>query len=108
MPIYTALEFVILSIFFIYLFDKSRKWMVFVPIGTALIILNSVFIFVFDMKAVSVALATSVSAIFNFLILYYFLQNKTTQIKMFEKENYLSFFKRCGVPVNSIMVAFSY
>ncbi|NGX49166.1 MAG: Lipid II flippase MurJ [Candidatus Anoxychlamydiales bacterium] len=64
------------------------------------ILLNSVFIFVFHMKSASVAIATSLSAILNFLILNYYLKKKFTKfgtsenlIKIYEKDIYKRFFK---------------
>jgi len=55
------------------------------------IVLNSIFIFVFNMKSLSIAIATSLSSILNFMILSYFL-NKIFR-NIFEKETYFSFFK---------------
>ncbi|NGX40657.1 MAG: Lipid II flippase MurJ [Candidatus Anoxychlamydiales bacterium] len=67
------------------------------------ILLNSIFIFVFHMKSASVAIATSLSAILNFLILNYFLKKKFTKFgtsenltnfeKIYEKDIFKKFFK---------------
>ncbi|NGX32388.1 MAG: Lipid II flippase MurJ [Candidatus Anoxychlamydiales bacterium] len=64
------------------------------------ILLNSIFIFVFHMKSASVAIATSLSAILNFLILNYYLKKKFTKlgtseslIKIYEKNIFKKFFK---------------
>ncbi|KKK93270.1 hypothetical protein LCGC14_2694560, partial [marine sediment metagenome] len=67
------------------------------------ILLNSIFIFVFHMKSASVAIATSISAILNFLILNYFLKKKFTKFgtsenltnfeKIYEKDIFKKFFK---------------
>ena len=64
------------------------------------ILLNSIFIFVFHMKSASVAIATSISAILNFLILNYFLKKKFVKlgtsknlIKIYEKDIFKKFFK---------------
>ena len=90
-PIYTALEFAILSIFFIFLFDKSRKWMIFVPIGTALIILNSVFIQELDEYASN----TKIIRYFLFIILsiysFFFLLVKDYDIVIKQVVKYFVF-----------------
>ena len=90
-PIYTALEFAILSIFFIFLFDKSRKWMIFVPIGTLLIILNSVFIQELDEYASN----TKIISYFLFIILsiysFFFLLVKDYDIVIKQVVKYFVF-----------------
>ena len=90
-PIYTALEFAILSIFFIFLFDKSRKWMAFVPIGTVLIILNSVFIQELDQYASN----TKIISYFLFIILsiysFFFLLIKDYDILIKQVVKYFVF-----------------
>jgi peptidoglycan biosynthesis protein MviN/MurJ (putative lipid II flippase) len=55
------------------------------------VILNSIFIFIFDMKSLSIAIATSISSIFNFLLLNYYLKKSDKTI--FQKSNFLSYFK---------------
>ncbi|NGX34306.1 MAG: Lipid II flippase MurJ [Candidatus Anoxychlamydiales bacterium] len=65
------------------------------------ILLNSIFIFGFQMKSTSVAIATSISAIFNFLILNYFLKKKFGNLHVkiekienfYEKDIFKKFFK---------------
>ncbi|NGX63222.1 MAG: Lipid II flippase MurJ [Candidatus Anoxychlamydiales bacterium] len=55
------------------------------------IILNSIFIFIFNMQSMSVAISTSISALFNFLLLSYFLKKRF--LKIFDKFLFTSFFK---------------
>ncbi|MBI5346780.1 MAG: murein biosynthesis integral membrane protein MurJ [Chlamydiae bacterium] len=55
------------------------------------ILLNSLFVFAFDMKALSIAVATSLSAFLNALILFYYLQKE--QKDLFDKKIIITFFK---------------
>lgn len=72
------------------------------------VILNSLFVFVFDMKSLSVAIATSISSFLNFLILYYFLKKRFVDI--FEKDLFFSFFKVmvCSVFAAIVTIIFGY
>ncbi|MFA6118473.1 MAG: murein biosynthesis integral membrane protein MurJ [Parachlamydiales bacterium] len=62
------------------------------------VILNSVFIFIFDMKSISIAIATSVSSVFNFYLLWHFLRKPNESV--FRKEHLLGFFK---ISITSVM-----
>ncbi|MBN2479336.1 MAG: murein biosynthesis integral membrane protein MurJ [Parachlamydiales bacterium] len=55
------------------------------------ILLNAVFVFVFDLKSISIAISTSIAAFFNFLILNYFLLKKFKDI--YQKDLFFSFVK---------------
>jgi len=55
------------------------------------ILLNAIFIFLFNMKSISIAIATSVSCIFNFFILFYFLKKRFSNL--FQKDLFTAFFK---------------
>ncbi|NGX56453.1 MAG: Lipid II flippase MurJ [Candidatus Anoxychlamydiales bacterium] len=66
------------------------------------IFLNSIFIFVFNMKASSIALATSISSIINFLILLYFLKKEKKDL--FEQKLLKSFFTVFNVSIFAFFI----
>lgn len=72
------------------------------------IILNTVFVFLLNMKSVSVAMATGISSIFNFLLLTCFLKKRFLDI--FQKDLFISFIKviLCGVFSAAITMTVGY
>ncbi len=81
-------------------FYAEKKYLIptFASISSVLlnIFLNSIFIFGFHMRSASVAIATSLSAIFNFCILNYFLKQqfvKTKNVDIYENATIKNFFK---------------
>jgi len=72
------------------------------------ILLNSLFIFGFNMKSVSIAIATSLSSVLNFLILLIFLKKK--MCNLFQKEIFLAIFKisMCSILAGLCTIYFGY